>query len=388
MNEKKNEKIDYKNLNALIQTARVILKILLILSLCGIVVFGFIFLEKTQILNILGTIISICLPLFIGFGFAWLVEPMIKYLEKQKLSRKLSTFIVYALFVLVLILLLLLVVPEFISQLRELIGQIPTFVTDIKNFIVNFFSKFKDSEIDINTIQTNIIAQLENVATNLTNNSLSGIVNTVTKILSSSATVILGIIIGLYFSLEFDKVQYYIKSLIPKKHKEEGNKLLHELNVMARGYVSGTLFTSLVVTFFTFIGLIISGIGSPLLFAIFCGITNIIPYFGPYIGGIPTIIVAFSISPMCGIIATITIVLVQTIEGNIINPIIVGKATDIHPITIVIGLLIFQHFFGIIGMIIATPVIGAIKILFNFFNDKYGLIERIKIPKTKTKEKK
>ncbi len=152
-------------------------------------------------------------------------------------------------------------------------------------------------------------------------------------------------------------------------------------------YVCGTLFTSLVVTFFTFVGLLISGISSPLLFAIFCGITNIVPYFGPYIGGIPTIIVAFSINPMCGVIVLITIVLVQTIEGNIINPIIVGKATDIHPITIIIGLLIFQHYFGIIGMIIATPVIGAIKILFNFFNDKYGLIDMIKTPKEEKKKK-
>ncbi len=267
MNEKnKNDKIDYKNLNALIQTARVILKLLLILSVCGIVIFGFIFLEKTQILNILGTILSISMPLFIGFGFAWLVEPMIKSFERKKISRKASTFIVYALFVMVLILLLVLVVPEFISQLRELIGQVPSFVSDIKNFITNLFSKFKDSEIDINTIQTNLITQLETFATNLTNNSLSGIVDTVTKILSSSATFILSIIIGLYFSLEFDKIQHHIKSWIPKKHKEDGDKLLHELNVMTRGYVSGTLFTSLGVAFFTFIGLIISGISSPLLF--------------------------------------------------------------------------------------------------------------------------
>ncbi len=386
MNEKKNDKIDYKNLNALIQTSRVILKILLILSICGIVIFGFIFLEKTQILNILGTIIAISVPLFIGFGFAWLVEPMIKLLEKRKISRKIATFIVYTLFILVLILLLVLVVPEFISQLKDLISQVPTFVSDIKNFITNFFDKFKNSEIDLNAIQTNIFSQLETLATDLTNNSLSGIVDTVTKIISSGATVALGLMIGLYFSLDFDKIQTRIKGLIPIKHKEDGEKLLHELNTMARGYVSGTLFTSLIVAFFTFIGLLISGIGSPLLFAIFCGITNIIPYFGPYIGGIPTIIVAFSVNPMCGIITLITIVLVQTIDGNIINPIIIGKATDIHPITIVIGLLVFQHYFGIIGMIIATPVIGAIKILFNFFNAKYGLVDMIK-PSTSEKKK-
>ena len=260
MKEKKNEKIDYKNLNALIQTARVILKILLVLSICAIVIFGFIFLEKTQILSILGTIIAICTPLFIGFGFAWLVEPMIKGLEKQKISRKLATLIVYALFILILILLLVLVVPEFISQLRELVGQVPTYVSEIKNFIVNLFSKFKDSEIDINSIQTNIISQLENFATGLTTNSLSGIVNTITKLLSSVATVILGIGIAIYFSFDFDKIQENIKSLIPKKHKEDGYKVLHELNSMVRGYVSGTLFTSLLVALCTFIGLIISGI--------------------------------------------------------------------------------------------------------------------------------
>ena len=383
----KNEKVDYQNLNALIQTARVILKILLILSICGIVIFGFIFLEKTQILNILGTIIQIAIPLFIGFGFAWLVEPVIKLLERRKIPRKPATFIVYALFIMILILILILVVPEFISQLRDLIGQVPTFVSDIKTFIANIFEKFKNSEIYINAIQTNIISQLEKFATDITNNSLSGIVDTVTKIISSGATVALGIMIGLYFSLDIDKIQRRIKSIIPKKHKEEGEQLLHELNTMVRGYVSGTLFTSLLVAFFIFIGLIISGIGSPLLFAIFCGITNIIPYFGPYIGGIPTIIVAFSVNPMCGIITLITIVLVQTIDGNIINPIIVGRATSMHPVTIVIGLLVFQHYFGITGMIIATPAIGAMKILFNFFNTKYGLIDMIKIPKEEKKKK-
>jgi predicted PurR-regulated permease PerM len=281
---------------------------------------------------------------------------------------------------------MVLVVPEFISQFKELIGQIPAFLVKIKDFIANIFSKFKDSEIDITSIQTNLINGVENFANNLSTDSLSGIVNTVTKIISSGASLSLGILIGFYFSLDFEKLKSRIKSWIPIKHKEESFRLIGELNAMARGYVSGTLFTSLAVAFFTFIGLIISGISSPLLFAIFCGITNIIPYFGPYIGGIPTIIVAFSISPMCGVIASLTIMIVQFVEGNIINPIVVGKATDMHPITLVIGLLIFEHYFGIIGMILATPVLGAIKILFNFFNEKYHFIEMIKpVGKDQTK---
>ena len=387
MDDKK-DKINYKNLNALIQTARVILKILLILSICGIVIFAFIFLEKTQILNIIGTILSICMPLFLGLATAWLFEPLIRGLEKKNVGRKLSTTFVYLAFILVLILLIVLVVPEFISQLKELISQVPSFLVDIKSFITNIFSKFNSSEIDVASIQTNIIGQIENFANSLTTDSVSGIVNSITKIISSGAGVALGILIGFYFSLDFDKLTNTLRSWIPTKHKEEVGSLIEELNSMARGYVSGTLFTSLGVAFFTFIGLIISGISSPLLFAIFCGITNIIPYFGPYIGAIPTLIVAFSISPMCGIIAGVTILIVQVIDGNIINPIVVGKATDIHPITIVIGLLVFEHYFGIVGMIIATPAIGAIKILFNFFNDKYHFIARIRPTKVEKPKKK
>lgn len=376
--KEKKEKLDYGNLNALIQTSRVILKIGLILAICGLVVFGFVILEKTQILSIIGTILSLIMPLFIGFAVAWLFEPLIKYFEGKSVSRKLSTTIVYILFILVLIILLGLVVPEFISQLKELISQVPLFLNDAKSFITNLFSKFADSEIDVATLQNDLIRQLESFLNNFTSNSVSSIVNGVTNVLSEGFKVILGLIIGFYISLDFDKVVGHIVDYIPKRHKKDLSKVLDELNIMARNYVSGTLFTSLIVAFLVFLGLIISGISSPLLFAVFCGITNIIPYFGPYIGGIPVIIVGFSISPMCGIISTIVIFVVQFVEGNIIHPLIIGKATSIHPITIVISLLIFEYFFGIGGMILATPIVGALKIIFNHFDSKYDLLDRIK----------
>ena len=88
---------------------------------------------------------------------------------------------------------------------------------------------------------------------------------------------------------------------------------------------------------------------------------------------------------LCGVICLITIVIVQFVEGNIIHPLVVGKAVDMHPVTIVVSLLIFQHYFGIIGMILATPVVGAIKILFNFYDDKYRFIEKIKPNKLEVK---
>ena len=371
------EKIDVEGVNSIIHTSKIVLKFVIMGLILGLIIGLFIIIEKTELLKIFVTILSLLVPLFVGWVLAWLVEPLIKLLERKNVNRKLGTTIVYLLFMIVMVLLIVLVVPEFINQLKELISQLPNYLSKVKDFISNLFNRFDTDALDIAAIQNDINGQLEKYVTDFTSNGLTGIVSVVTSILSSGLTVGLSLIIAFYFSLGFDKMAKKVNNTLPKTHRNEIINILGQIGDMTRRYVNGTLFSSLIVTIFTFIGLLISGVSSPLLFAIFCGVTNIIPYFGPYIGGIPTIIVGFSISPLCGIVCLVTILLVQMVEGNVINPIIVGKATDMHPITIIIGLIIFGHFFGIVGMVLATPIMGAAKILFNYFNNKYHLVNRL-----------
>ncbi len=125
------------------------------------------------------------------------------------------------------------------------------------------------------------------------------------------------------------------------------------------------------------IGLTLAGLKAPLVFALFCAVTDIIPYFGPYIGGIPAVIVGFTISPITGICVLISIIIVQLLENNFYQPLIMGHTMKLHPVTIMLGLLIFQHFFGIIGMVVATPVIACLKILFIFINEKLDILGKI-----------
>ena len=115
---------------------------------------------------------------------------------------------------------------------------------------------------------------------------------------------------------------------------------------------------------------------APVIFALFCAVTDIIPYFGPYIGAIPAVIVGFTISPITGVCVLISIVIVQLLENNFYQPLIMGHTMKLHPVTIMLGLLIFQHFFGIIGMVIATPVIACLKVFAVFFNEKFHLLDR------------
>ncbi len=376
MNDKKKQ-LDYKTLNEMLKTGNILLKIILTIAILAILVLVIYLIDKTSVLVTIGKVLGILSPLFIGIFLSWLLEPIINYFVKNKVSRKLSTFMVYLVLVFLIILILALIVPEFISQLNELIKKIPSLLTSVNNFISDIFKSLSSSSFDTSTMKENLLDSINNFVNNLTTNNLSGIVEKLSSSVKFISNIFLGLLIGIYLSLDFFKVNKYFKMIIPEKFHDDLKVLRKSFNTMLRSYVNGTLFSCLFVFIFTLIGLLFSGISSPLLFAIFCALTNIIPYFGPYIGGIPVVVVGFAISPVTGVICLATVLIVQFIDGNILNPIIVGKAVSLHPITIMLSLLIFEYFFGIMGMILAAPIVAALKLIFQFFNDKYHFMNKI-----------
>ena len=152
---------------------------------------------------------------------------------------------------------------------------------------------------------------------------------------------------------------------------------MERLNDSLRDYIQGLLLIMLLVFVTQAIGLTLVGLKAPLIFALFCALTDIIPYFGPYIGAVPVIVVAFATSPITGICSIIAILVVQTLENNFYQPLIMGHTMKLHPVTIMLGLLIFGHFFGIIGMIVATPVIAAGKVIFTYLDEKLNIVDRL-----------
>lgn len=373
----KNEKIDYKTLNEVLRSGNILLKIFLTVSILSIIVLIIYLLDATSVLETIGHVLGILSPLFIGLFLAWLLEPAINYFVKNKVNRKLATVVVYLILIFLIILILALIVPEFISQLNELIKKIPDFLSSINSFINDLFLNFSSSDFDLTGMKDNLIKSINNYVNNLTSNNLTGVVDKVGSSIKTLMDIFLGLLIAFYLSLDFRKVNKYLNLIVPKKYHQELNEIKHSLNEMLRSYVNGTLLSCLFVMILSLIGFLIAGISSPLLFAIFCAITNIIPYFGPYIGGIPVVIVGFAINPVTGIICLITVVLVQFLEGNILHPLIVGKAVSLHPITMMLSLLVFQYFFGILGMILAAPIVATLKILYNFLENKYHFMNKI-----------
>ena len=175
--------------------------------------------------------------------------------------------------------------------------------------------------------------------------------------------------------MSFDNVNETIITLLPKKIQRNTNEIIYEVNGSLRRFVLGAALDSLLIFIVSSIGFALVGLKAPFLFALFCALTNIIPYAGPYIGGIPAVIVGFSQGGAVGILTLLIIVIVQFLEGNFIQPLVMSKTTKLHPVTIMIGLLVFGHFWGIIGMFVSTPIIASLKAIFTYFDDKYNLIK-------------
>ena len=158
---------------------------------------------------------------------------------------------------------------------------------------------------------------------------------------------------------------------MPKKVQSDMHELATKMSIATRRCVNGTFVVALMVLVCDSVGFALVGLNAPVLFGLLCGITDLIPFIGPYIGGAVAVIVGLTQSPLIGIGTLIICVLVQIIENYILQPVVMSRASSIHPVIIIIALLVFGHFFGIIGMILATPTLTILRVLLEFAQEKW-----------------
>ncbi len=374
--KKDNNKLDIETLNEVISLGKKILNISFFMIIMCLILFGTYLIKEWHVLSFIKDFFIVILPIFIGLIIAWLFDPLVKWLQGKKVPRIVGCIVVYIVFLSFLTLIIYLIVPSFIGQIKDFIGGIPEILKELKNFVNNFIGNASGVvSYDLSVYKKDIYEYINNIGTSITTNLPKTLINVFTSVISGGATFILGLMIGFYMLFDFDKLNRNILGVMPKNWRGNAQELMVRVNNSLRGYVQGVLIIMFLVFITQSIGLTLAGLKAPLVFALFCAITDVIPYFGPYIGAIPAVIVGFTMSPVVGVFCIVSIVVVQLLENNFYQPLIMGHTMKLHPVTIMIGLLIFQHFFGIIGMIIATPVIASLKVIITFINEKTKLVK-------------
>ena len=266
-------------------------------------------------------------------------------------------------------------IPIIYNELNELVSTLPAIMTKITNFIDDLFKEVNVEGIDINGMKDNILGAITAYGNSISSSLPTTIVNVMSKLFSGLGSIFFGLIIGLYMLFDFDNVTNLLLKLIPKRHQMEVADLLENIGREVRKSVNGTLLVACMVFVCDTIGFSIIGLKSALLFGLFCGITDLIPYIGPYIGTAVATIVAFTQNTFVGVGVLIIAIIVQLVESYILQPVVMSKATKLHPVTIICGLLIFGHFFGIIGMILAVPIMSIFKVIWKFLVKKLAFLQ-------------
>ncbi len=366
------EKLNVEKINEVFKLSGNVLKVLYLLLVIGFLYILTLVIKEWNIIPIILTILKIMSPFFIGFVIAWLLNPFCCKLTDKGVPRGAAVILVFGLLIIFLYLFLLALIPVLGQQINDIVSAIPGILSDVKFHIDSFFETISDSSLlDLNSIKEEIYLTVETFAKNLTTSLPSVVMNFVSALFSGLGSILIGFVIGFYLLFNFNNVTDHLLNILPRKVRKEGAYIINEISIVMHKFVNGTLLISLILFIVSIIGFTIIGLNAPVLFAFFCAITNLIPYIGPYIGGAPAVLVGLSQSPLTGILVLVFVIIVQGLESTFLHPIVIGKKMDLHPVTIVISLLIFGYFFGIIGMIVATPIVAILKIIYIYLDAKF-----------------
>lgn len=379
LDEKDNKgksKVNFKKFNEVLGLTKKVLNI--VYFLC-IVISVFVIVKVCQelkVINFVLDILGILAPLFLGIMVAWLFNPFVKFLQKKGVKRVFGVIIVYVLFIGVLATLICTIIPILYDQILSFAESMPNLIAELETSLNKFLNVFKRIDgLDIEELKSNLMAEVEKYGTSISSDVPKYVVSVAKGIVEGITTFVVGLVIGFFLLLGFDNIGDTLIVFFPKKWRKDVNELATRINASLHNYVIGVIVDAIIIFIICSIAFSFTGLKAPLLFALFCAITNVIPYVGPYIGAVPALIVAFSMSPTIGLFTLIAIVVIQFIEGNFLQDVILAKTTNLHPVTIIIGLLLFGHFLGILGMAISTPIIAVMKQIFMFANEKFNLIE-------------
>ena len=370
MFRKSNNEIDKEGVNEIIHLSQKLLRIFYVFVVVAIIIGILMAIKSLKLFNILSGIVKVISPLFIGFILTWLFYPLQKKMVDNGFPKAVSAIIIFLLVVGFIILFVYIFVPVLYKQINDLINMLPSVFSNITNVISKNLDKLNINGLNISEIKHSIVTSGQKIIVSITTGLPNSLIIVVKSIISAIGIIALSLVIMIYMLMDFDNITFNFEKFLRKKGAEDYIKLLNNIGYNARKVVNGTLLVAFMVFVCDTIGFAIVGLNAAVLFGLFCGITDLIPYIGPYIGGAAAVIVGFTQSPFVGIATLVVAALVQLVESYVLQPVVMSKAMQLSPITIIVGLLLFGYFFGIVGMIIATPCMSIIKEIIIFISRK------------------
>ena len=341
----------------------------------------------TTVLNIIKNLLSILTPFIWGGCLAYILNPVLKTCERilnaifkdrlnRRVRRTIGMLLTYIFAIALLAVLLQIILPQIIGSIKNLIPQITAWINTLPVILNDLATRY---QLDINQLtQTQTITMIwNNIQTTITGfiSDLTTLIpqlfQLTTSLVGSLLNVLIGIILSVYLLASKELFYAHAKklgyALFPKRVMDKLLEITHTSNNIFTGFIVGKIVDSTIIGVLCFIVMALFNWPYAMLISVIVGVTNVIPYFGPFIGAIPSILLLLIIDPRTAVMFGIFILILQQLDGNIIGPKILGDSTGLSAFWVVFSITLFSAIMGPIGMLIGVPTFAVIYSLIRDF---------------------
>ena len=318
---------------------------------------------KDKLGGILSFWMNILRPIAYGAFLAYILSPLQKKFYSKlntKYKKSLSIIITYIIFFFILISLGALCIPQIIGSLTELINKLP----QVYNNFILLISQYGNNGEYVEILESKL-----NEFWGYLSTIIPDIINWLGNVFKTSAHLIMAIVVSIYLTIEKENIMNGFKKFFLAYLKEEKTRVLIEnfkdCEKILNKFIMAKLLDSTIIGFICAILMLILRMDYVVLISLLVGVTNMIPYIGPFIGGAVGIVILLASSPKTALIFFIMILCLQQFDGNILGPRILGGKVGVKPLWIIISLMIGGALGGIVGMFLGTPIIAIVLHLVN-----------------------
>ncbi|HAA24512.1 MAG TPA: AI-2E family transporter [Ruminiclostridium sp.] len=307
-----------------------------------------------------GRVFRAAAPLWLGILAAYFLLPVVEWLEKHKLSTKSSIIAAFALSLMILLAILLWLVPILIDNIKDLADIIPDLCSKTIHNIRTFVEKNMPEQWR-GTVLNEIDSKFTLISEKITE-AIYDFVSALPGTVSIIIDILLAWIISFYILKDRDRIIKRFNYLFPEQYREDAVCFLRDIHRVVIRFIQGQVFIALILAVVETFGLYMAGMPYAPLLGFIGGVSNIIPYFGPYIGAVPAITVALAISPWKALWTAAVFIIAQQLDNIFLSPKIMKGNLGLHPITTIMAVIIGGRMFGVPGLLFGVPAAAMLKI--------------------------
>ena len=347
---------------------------------CSGILFYMALSHLSDLMNLLRQFYQMIWPFVMAFVVAWLLNPLVCFFEnrvfrkgKPKGRRALSILVTYVLVIAVLSALLYVVLPQVYESLVALVERIPVYLEELSAAMDELARRFdlvdaEDASVVVDRY-TNIVNQL----TDWVQAVLPQLVNAGVSLGSGIVNALMALIASIYMLASKERIKAacirFIRAMIPAPYDDKVLEIAARTNHVFTGFIDGKLLDSLIIGILCFIGTLILQIPFAGLISLIVGVTNVIPFFGPFIGAVPSILILLIVDPWSALWFGIFVIALQQLDGNVIGPRILGDSTGVSALGVLVSISIGGSLLGVTGMIVGVPVYAVSSVLVREYLD-------------------